>query len=137
MVTSARFSAWTTGPSRLIWREDLEKIRELLDPAEYEQLLRRLVHIEPDGPLLHPLQEAFAELGAAQCGYCTPGILLTAQALLEQNGKPSRDEIKQALSGNLCRCTGYLKIYEAVELAAARLRGESAEPTPESIYGKR
>jgi len=90
-----------------------------------------------DGPLLHPLQEAFAELGAAQCGYCTPGILLTAQALLEQNATPSRDEIKQALAGNLCRCTGYLKIYEAVELAAARMRGENAEPTTESIYGKR
>ncbi len=90
-----------------------------------------------DGPLLHPLQEAFAELGAAQCGYCTPGILLTAQALLERNAKPSRDEIKQALAGNLCRCTGYLKIYEAVELAAARMRGENAEPVPESIYGRR
>ena len=97
----------------------------------------RTVEDMAKGPQLHPLQEAFAELAAAQCGYCTPGILLTAQALLEHNARPSRDEIKQALAGNLCRCTGYLKIYEAVELAAARMRGENAEPDTESIYGKR
>jgi aerobic-type carbon monoxide dehydrogenase small subunit (CoxS/CutS family) len=74
------------------------------------------------GAQLHPLQEAFAELGAAQCGYCTPGFLLAARAMLDANPAPTREEIKEALSGNLCRCTGYLKIYEAVELAAARLR---------------
>ena len=84
---------------------------------------------------LHPLQDTFAELGAAQCGYCTPAFLLTALALLRDHPRPSRDEIKTALSGNLCRCTGYIKIYEAVELAAARLRGEDARPTPESLYG--
>jgi len=89
-----------------------------------------------DGPNLHPLQAAFADLGAAQCGYCTPGILLTAQALLAANPAPTRDEIREALAGNLCRCTGYIKIYEAVELAAARMRGETAEPTEESIYGQ-
>ena len=88
-----------------------------------------------DGPTLHPLQETFADLGAAQCGYCTPGFLLTAEALLEANPAPSRDEIKSALAGNLCRCTGYIKIYEAVELAAARMRGERSEPRHESIYG--
>jgi len=77
-----------------------------------------------DGPRLHPLQDAFAELGAAQCGYCTPGFLVTAKALLDGNPAPSRDEIRSALAGNLCRCTGYLKIYESVELAAARLHGE-------------
>lgn len=66
----------------------------------------------------HPLQNAFADLGAAQCGYCIPGILLTAQALLDENPQPTRDEIRQALSGNLCRCTGYTKILQAVELAA-------------------
>ena len=71
------------------------------------------------GEGLHPLQEAFADLGAAQCGYCTPGFLLTAQALLDANPSPTRAEIKDALAGNLCRCTGYLRIYEAVELAAA------------------
>ncbi len=66
----------------------------------------------------HPLQNAFADLGAAQCGYCIPGILLTAKALLDNNPHPTRDEIRQALSGNLCRCTGYTKILQAVELAA-------------------
>jgi carbon-monoxide dehydrogenase small subunit len=69
---------------------------------------------------LHPLQRAFAELGAAQCGYCTPGMLLAARALLEERPRPSRDEIREALAGNLCRCTGYAKIIEAVELAASR-----------------
>ena len=84
---------------------------------------------------LHPLQETFADLGAAQCGYCTPGFLLTAKELLEKNPNPDREEIKEALAGNLCRCTGYIKIYEAVELAAARMRGEEAEPAKEIIYG--
>ena len=76
----------------------------------------------------HPLQTAFADLNAAQCGYCTPGFLCTAKALIDENPKPSRDEIKDRLSGNLCRCTGYLKIYEAVERAAAQCRGESVPP---------
>ncbi|HEX4825072.1 MAG TPA: (2Fe-2S)-binding protein [Candidatus Polarisedimenticolaceae bacterium] len=76
---------------------------------------------------LHPLQAAFADLGAAQCGYCTPGFLLTAKHLLEANPSPTRDEIADALSGNLCRCTGYNQIFEAVEEAAARLRGERTE----------
>ena len=84
---------------------------------------------------LHPLQETFADLGAAQCGYCTPGFLLVAKELLKTNPRPTREEIKEALSGNLCRCTGYLKIYEAVELAAARMRGEGAEAVKETIYG--
>jgi len=69
----------------------------------------------------HPLQNAFADLGAAQCGYCIPGILLTAKALLDENPRPTRDEIRQALSGNLCRCTGYTKILQAVELAAKEM----------------
>jgi carbon-monoxide dehydrogenase small subunit len=71
----------------------------------------------------HPLQTAFADLGAAQCGYCIPGILLTAKALLDQNPNPTRDEIRRALSGNLCRCTGYTKIIQAVELAAKAVSG--------------
>ncbi|HEY6117112.1 MAG TPA: (2Fe-2S)-binding protein [Candidatus Dormibacteraeota bacterium] len=74
-----------------------------------------------DGSELHPLQQAFAELGAAQCGYCTPGILLSAQALLIENPHPTRDEVREALAGNLCRCTGYTKILQAVELAAQRM----------------
>jgi len=72
---------------------------------------------------LHPLQLAFAELGAAQCGYCTPGILLTAEALLDETPTPTRDEVREALAGNLCRCTGYTKILDAVELAALRIKG--------------
>lgn len=70
----------------------------------------------------HPLQQAFAEMGAAQCGYCTPGVVLSAKALLDRNPTPTRQEIAEALSGNLCRCTGYLQILEAVERAAAQLR---------------
>ena len=80
---------------------------------------------------LHPLQEAFADLGAAQCGYCTPGILVTAKALLEGNPHPSRGEIREALSGNLCRCTGYLQIFEAVEAAVLRI-SEKAAPAGSS-----
>ena len=75
-----------------------------------------------NGSELHPLQTAFAELGAAQCGYCTPGILLAARSLLDENPRPTRDQIRDALAGNLCRCTGYVKILEAVELAADRMR---------------
>src|SRR5207245_10526064 len=85
---------------------------------------------------LHPLQKTFADLGAAQCGYCTPAFLPVAEALLAANPHPTRDEIKHALAGNLCRCTGYIKIYEAVQLAAARMRGEVAQPTRESLYGR-
>ena len=98
---------------------------------------RRVKTVEgmAQGGKLHPLQEAFAELGAAQCGYCTPAFLLAAEALLAEHPRPTRDEIKLALSGNLCRCTGYIKIYEAVELAAARMRGEDASPAAESLYG--
>ena len=75
---------------------------------------------------LHPLQDCFADLGAAQCGYCTPGILITAKALLDQDPHPSRERICEALSGNLCRCTGYLQIVEAVEAAAAVSRPDAA-----------
>jgi carbon-monoxide dehydrogenase small subunit len=74
------------------------------------------------GPELHPLQAAFADLGAAQCGYCTPGILMTAKALLERESNPSRERIREAISGNLCRCTGYQQIYEAIEDAARRMQ---------------
>ena len=88
-----------------------------------------------NGAELHPLQETFADLGAAQCGYCSPGFLLVAEELLRKNDHPSRAEIQEALSGNLCRCTGYIKIYEAVELAAAKMRGEAYELPRESVYG--
>ena len=77
----------------------------------------------------HPLQNAFADLGAAQCGYCIPGIVLTAKALLDENPTPTREEIRQSLSGNLCRCTGYTKIIEAVELAAKEMAANVAVPS--------
>ncbi|MHC5009915.1 MAG: (2Fe-2S)-binding protein [Planctomycetota bacterium] len=88
---------------------------------------RRIETVEgmagPDGP--HPLQQTFAELGAAQCGYCTPGFLLTAKSVLEGDPRPTREMLEEELSGNLCRCTGYLKIYEAVELAAEQMEIEA------------
>jgi carbon-monoxide dehydrogenase small subunit len=77
---------------------------------------------------LHPLQDAFADLGAAQCGYCTPGFLVTAKGLLDENPDPSRDEIREALAGCLCRCTGYQQIFEAVEAAVERSAKASASP---------
>jgi aerobic-type carbon monoxide dehydrogenase small subunit (CoxS/CutS family) len=77
-----------------------------------------------DGSKLHPLQAAFADLGGAQCGYCTPGILMTAKALLEKDPNPGREKIREAVSGNLCRCTGYQQIYESIEEGARRMREE-------------
>lgn len=73
---------------------------------------------------LHPLQDAMADLGGSQCGYCTPGIIVTAKALLDREPNPSRDQIKEALSGNLCRCTGYLQIFEAVESAIQKVAAD-------------
>ena len=92
----------------------------LLLPVQLEE--RQVTTVEGMGSAarLHPLQQAFAEMGAAQCGYCTPGILLSASALLQRSPRPGRDEIREALAGNLCRCTGYAKIVEAVQLAADR-----------------
>ena len=75
---------------------------------------------------LHPLQDAFADLGAAQCGYCTPAILVTAKALLEEHPHANRDQIRAALSGVLCRCTGYLQIFEAVEAAMVKIAEQNA-----------
>src|ERR687883_2161572 len=95
-------------------------------PVEH-QAPAQIVTVEglASGARPHPLQTAFAELGAAQCGYCTPGMLVTAKALLDSTPSPSREQVVEALSGNLCRCTGYVKIFEAVELAAARLRAST------------
>src|SRR5216683_1688111 len=75
---------------------------------------------------LDPLQQAFLECGGAQCGICTPGMLIAARALLDENAHPSRDAIKEAIAGNLCRCTGYVKIIDAIEQAAASRSGERA-----------
>jgi carbon-monoxide dehydrogenase small subunit len=101
-------------------------------PIECEGRAIRTVEGMAAGAALHPLQQAFIELGAAQCGYCSPGFLLAAEQLLAGNPRPSRQQIAEALAGNICRCTGYLKIFEAVELAAARMRGETA-PGPEEL----
>jgi len=84
---------------------------------------------------LHPLQEAFADLNAAQCGYCTPGILMVAEALLQQDAEPDDDKITEALSGNICRCTGYKRIIEAVKWAAAKKRGDDWRPADELFSG--
>src|SRR3982074_3193495 len=82
---------------------------------------------------LHPLQETFADLGAAQCGYCTPGFLVTAKALLDEHANPTRDQIREALAGCLCRCTGYQQIFEAVEAAITR----NATPSGDRDEGAR
>ena len=90
-----------------------------------------------DGPGLHPLQAAFADHGAAQCGYCTPGMLVAAKWLLDRNPRATREEIAQALAGQLCRCTGYLQIYEAVEAAGRAMQGApaSAPVLPATVRG--
>jgi carbon-monoxide dehydrogenase small subunit len=92
---------------------------------------RRVLTVEGLGAdgMLHPLQDAFADLGAAQCGYCTPAILVTAKALLDQNPHPNRDQIREAISGNLCRCTGYLQIFEAVEAAVLKIAEQKETAT--------
>lgn len=81
------------------------------------------------GDILHPVQRAFLEVGAVQCGFCTPGMVLSAKALLDQNPKPTREEIREGISGNLCRCTGYHKIVDAIALASAYMRGEKEDGT--------
>jgi carbon-monoxide dehydrogenase small subunit len=77
------------------------------------------------GTELHPIQQAFIDTGAVQCGFCTPGMIISVKALLDKNPNPSRDEITNALKNNLCRCTGYVKIVDAVQLASRRMRGEA------------
>ena len=78
------------------------------------------------GGSLHPVQQAFIDTGAIQCGFCSPGMILMGMALLDVNPDPTEEEIKEHIGGNLCRCTGYVKIIEAIVLAAGRLRGEEA-----------
>lgn len=88
------------------------------------------------GSGLHPLQEAFADLGAAQCGYCTPGIIMTAVALMREETHPSDAKVRDSLAGNLCRCTGYHKITQAVQWAMAKARGEAAPfPSFDTLAG--
>lgn len=103
--------------------------------AEMEGKAIETVEGLTDGNELHPLQAALADLNAAQCGYCTPGILMAAKALLDRKPDADRAEIEQELAGNLCRCTGYHKIVQGIEWAAATLRGEETGPAPEVLYG--
>jgi len=88
-----------------------------------------------NGNDLHALQEAFADLGAVQCGYCTPGILMVANALLRKESEPNDEQIREALSGNICRCTGYNRIVEAVKWAAAKRRGDPWRPDEAMFMG--
>jgi carbon-monoxide dehydrogenase small subunit len=85
--------------------------------------IRTIEGVAPLGTELHPVQKAFWKQGGSQCGYCTPGFIMTAVALLEKRPNPSDDEIRRAISGNMCRCTGYIKILEAVKVAAKELAG--------------
>lgn len=101
--------------------DGLPSLSCLVLPVEVQESeITTIEGVEANGQL-HPLQETFAELGAAQCGYCTPGILLSGIALLRDHPRPTRAQMQEALAGNLCRCTGYTKIYEAVEAAAGRM----------------
>jgi carbon-monoxide dehydrogenase small subunit len=88
--------------------------------------IRTIEDIAPLGTDLHPVQKAFHRCGGSQCGFCTPGFIMTTVALLEGNPRPTEAEIRREISGNMCRCTGYLKIIEAVKTAAAELSGEAA-----------
>ncbi len=93
----------------------------ILIPQVEDAEVITLEYLHKNGKL-HPIQEAFIEAGAVQCGFCTPGFILTAYALLMKNPEPTREEVKKALSGNICRCTGYVKIIDAVLLAAKKLK---------------
>lgn len=90
---------------------------------------KEIVTIEgiADGPNLHQIQKSFVEKGAVQCGFCTPGMVISAKALLDKNAKPTRDEIRLALQNNLCRCTGYVKIVDAIEDAAEKMEDQKHE----------
>ncbi len=90
--------------------------------------------LEENGKL-HPIQQAFVDAGAVQCGFCTPGMVLSAKALLDRKPDPTREEIRTALAGNICRCTGYVKIEEAVELAAKAIRLRNERLEAEGRYG--
>lgn len=89
----------------------------------------KIVTIEglSEGSTLHPVQEAFVEVGAIQCGYCTPGMVMSTVALLEAHPMPTEEEIREGLTGNLCRCTGYQKIFDAVRMAASKISKEAGQ----------
>lgn len=101
--------------------DGVPKVSCLVLPAQAEGTKVTTIEGIANGSTLHPVQQAFMDAGAVQCGYCTPGMVLTAKALLDTNPAPSEGEIKQALAGNLCRCTGYVSIVEAVQEAGRAL----------------
>src|SRR5450631_3045913 len=101
--------------------DGVPKLSCVVLPAQAEGTDVMTIEGVAQGSTLHPVQQAFMDRGAVQCGYCTPGMVLAAKALLESNPSPSRTQIKEALAGNLCRCTGYLSIVEAVEEAGRAL----------------
>ena len=138
LLEALRYVLGLTGSKQGCDKGDCGACTVLLDGEAYlscimpvhEAVGHEVVTVEglADGPNPHPLQDAFDLTGGAQCGFCTPGILCSAHGLLLENPSPTREEIASALSGNLCRCTGYTKIFEAVEIAAEALRtGESLE----------
>jgi len=106
-------------------RPQLSCLTLALDAAEGQAITT--IEGVREGEALHPLQRFFEEVGGSQCGFCTPGFVVCASALLEKNADPSDDEIRDAISGNLCRCTGYVKIVEAIREAAALARAKGAE----------
>ena len=89
------------------------------------------------GEGLHPIQEMFVQEGASQCGFCTPGFIMTAVSLLERHPEPTEDQVREAISGNMCRCTGYQPIVEAIRKAGRLLREQRAEPEPAGAGGRR
>ncbi|WP_051320654.1 (2Fe-2S)-binding protein [Cupriavidus sp. amp6] len=90
----------------------------MLAPEAHGRRITTIEGIQPNADTVHPIQEQFMRCGAAQCGFCTPGFVVAAKALLDANPNPTRDEIRFAIAGNICRCTGYTKIIEAIEKAA-------------------
>ena len=94
----------------------------MLAPQADQRSITTIEGLSHNGTL-HPVQQAFVDTGGVQCGFCTPGMVMAATALLEKNNNPTQEEIRQGLAGNLCRCTGYTKIFEAVQLASQRMRG--------------
>ncbi len=94
--------------------------------------IRTVEGLEQDGKL-HPVQDGFVQEHGLQCGFCTPGMMLTAVALLERNPQPTEDEIRRAISGNLCRCTGYVNIVKSIQYAAKQMREAQATPAPAPV----